>query len=92
MTTTIYPISLSVSNKQHQVKDPSNFEYREINSESELLRVLRYDHVFSELKDGYRSRKNFLGTKLLWGDVDNTHSENPDDWVTIESFKKEFKD
>jgi hypothetical protein len=92
MNKTIYPISLSVSNKQNRVKDPSNFRYKEIHTEAELVGVLKYDHVFSKLKNGYRSCKNFEKTKLLWGDIDNTHSEDPNDWVTIKSFKEKFKE
>lgn len=49
-----------------------------------LKEAAAYDHVCVAFKDCYRKRENFLSADALVMDCDNTHSENPADWVTPE--------
>lgn len=83
---------MSVSEKQNKVNDNSGFGYCKINLIKEFEFAIKKDHLFSHVKGGVRGNQNFLNTELLWGDIDNTHSEIPDEWVTIQQFKKGFKD
>ena len=44
-------------------------------------KLVTFDHVFTEFKGNYRSNNNFI---RAWGapeDVDNDHSEKPEDWI-----------
>jgi hypothetical protein len=43
-----------------------------------------FDHVCVAFKDCYRKRENFLSADVLVMDCDNTHSENPAEWMTME--------
>ena len=40
------------------------------------------DYVCAQYKDGRRSNQNFIQSDCLALECDNTHSENPEDWVT----------
>ena len=42
------------------------------------------DHTFICFKNNYRSEENFKHTDTLVVDCDNTHSDDPKDWVTKE--------
>jgi len=43
--------------------------------------LVKHDHVFALFKHNYRSIENFLRAKSLPGDIDNSHSEHPEDWI-----------
>ena len=36
-------------------------------------------------------KAEFVQTSLLYGDIDNTHSDNPSEWVTLETFTERYK-
>lgn len=57
-----------------------------------LIDIHQYDHVMCKFKDNKRRGENFIESDCLYADVDNTHSENPDDWVSINDFRKLFKE
>ena len=57
-----------------------------------LKRLVANDHTFICLKNSYRSEENFSYTETLVTDCDNTHSDNPDDWITKEDIMNEFPD
>ncbi len=44
-------------------------------------KLVMYDHVFAEFKNNYRSVENFLRAQSLPGDIDNSHSDKPEDWI-----------
>ena len=54
--------------------------------------VKTVDHVCCEYKDNYRANENFISTDWLYGDINNSHSENPADWLTVEGFQEKFKE
>lgn len=56
-----------------------------------LRRVIRRDHVCAAYKNNYRGRANFISSNCLVMDVDNDHSENPEDWITPESLAVEYE-
>lgn len=51
----------------------------------DLKAAAAFDHVCVAFKDCYRKRENFLSADVLVMDCDNTHSENPADWISMES-------
>ena len=58
----------------------------------EFEKLVRYDHVFFDFKDGYRSIKNFLGTSVAALDCDNDHSDNEADWLTLRKLTEIFSE
>ena len=48
----------------------------------ELAEAVKYDHMICKMAGGLRKTGNFLECDGLMVDVDNTHGENPDAWVT----------
>ena len=72
-----------------------------ITTPEEMKAVIRYDHVFCKYKNqnqidlfppeiGWRNETNFEASQTLWADFDNSHSENPADWVSIGDIKTKF--
>ena len=64
---------------------PTNCSYPhtdEITDADSLIAAVKRDYVCAEYKGGYRSNDNFIRSNCLAVEVDNDHSENPDDWVT----------
>jgi hypothetical protein len=73
-----------------------------IHSPADLKRAVTFDHVFAEFKDGvnkygqpiYKHRKNanYLWSDVIALDVDNSDTDNPDEWITIERLQSDFSD
>lgn len=61
-----------------------------IHSLEDLEDVMAYDHVCAEYKDNKRSKQNFIKANCSMFDVDNTHSENPDEWITPKAIQDKF--
>lgn len=57
-----------------------------ISNGEELKAAAAFDHVCAAFKENYRNRENFLSSDVIVMDCDNSHSENPADWVTGERF------
>ena len=47
-----------------------------------LQEAVSRDYVCAEYRDGYRKNANFIQSDCLALECDNTHSDNPEDWVT----------
>ena len=58
---------------------------QKISCAEDLKAAAAFDHVCVAFKDCYRKRENFLSADVLVMDCDNTHSENPADWITMEN-------
>ena len=63
-----------------------------IDSEEDFLKVVEFDHVCGEYKGNRRSVDNFLNSNCLVMDNDNTHSDDPNDWIKPEAYKTMFPD
>ena len=55
-----------------------------ITSNKDLVTAAAFDHVAATYKNNHRSNKNFLASDCVVMDIDNDHSENPEEWVTPE--------
>ncbi|MBQ6025964.1 MAG: primase C-terminal domain-containing protein [Lachnospiraceae bacterium] len=63
-----------------------------ITTAEQLQSAARSDHVCAEYKGNYRSIGNFIRSDVIVMDIDNDHSENPDDWITPEKLDEMFPD
>ena len=55
-----------------------------ITSAAEMLKAVQFDHVCAKYKKNARSEAAFEFADNAPMDCDNTHSENPDEWITPE--------
>lgn len=62
----------------------------EIKSAEDLKKAVEFDHVESLYKSGYRNSSNFISSDVAVLDCDNTHSDNPGEWITPEMYKDIF--
>ncbi|HEM6372691.1 TPA: DNA primase, partial [Streptococcus suis] len=63
-----------------------------ITDEISLQTVAQFDHVTGLFLNNTRSNANFIKSDVLVMDIDNDHSENPDEWMTVERLKEIFAD
>ena len=57
-----------------------------------MKKVVRNDHTFICFKNNYRSEENYKYAFAVTEDIDNTHSDNPDDWFTKDDIIAAFPD
>ena len=72
----------------HCTGDAGNCSYPNtavITGPEQLARAVGYDHVCALYRNQYRSKDNFICSRLGVWDCDNDHSDDPKDWVTPES-------
>lgn len=63
-----------------------------VSTVEQLQSAARSDHVCAEYKGNYRSIGNFIRSDVIVMDIDNDHTEEPDDWITPEKMDEEFSD
>lgn len=63
-----------------------------VTDEISLQTVAQFDHVAGLFLNNTRSNTNFIQSDVLVMDIDNDHSENPDEWITVERLKEIFAD
>ena len=63
---------------------------RVVDNEDDILEVMAFDHVCAEFKNCRRSRDNFLSCDVDVMDCDNSHSDNPEDWIHPEDLDKKI--
>ncbi|MBE7727926.1 MAG: DNA primase [Enterocloster citroniae] len=60
---------------------------RAIDNEDDCMEVVAFDHVCAEFKNCRRSGDNFLSCDVDVMDCDNSHSDNPEDWIHPEDLE-----
>lgn len=55
-----------------------------VTCKADLQQVAKLDHVVATYKNNHRSNENFISSDCVVMDIDNDHSENPEEWVTPE--------
>lgn len=55
-----------------------------------LAQAVRYDNCPAEYKDGYKKGENFIKADCILADIDNTHSNEPTEWITHEDVIREL--
>lgn len=75
------------------VECPTNKYYPHkvvVNDIASLKEAVSHDYVGAEYKDNERSNNKFLCSDCIILDADNTHSDNPEDWITPELIARVF--
>jgi len=55
-----------------------------------MTKAMRFDNVPVKYRGNKRASDNFIHSNCLVIDVDNNHSEEPQDWVTVDNIKTGF--
>jgi len=63
-----------------------------ITNASELQEAVKMDHVCAEYKNNYRSIDNFLKSNVVVMDLDNDHTDDPNEWITAEKLEELLPD
>lgn len=63
-----------------------------IGSLEDLKDAVRNDHIAAQMRNNRRANDNFISADCIMMDLDNTHSEDPEDWVTIDDVSDTFED
>lgn len=56
----------------------------------DLKDAVSKDYVCAAYKNNYRNNDNFISSNCLPVDCDNDHSDDPNDWVTVDDVKHAF--
>lgn len=54
----------------------------------QLEKAVAWDNCLAKYKDGYRKTDNFIQADCVLADIDNMHSDNEKEWVTMEDVRK----
>lgn len=63
-----------------------------INSLEDLKAAVKYDHIPCKCKNNYREKDSFQSADLIEMDIDNDHSDDPEDWKEIDDISDAFPD
>ena len=78
-----------------QREDKFNVIYErkfEIDNEKLFAEAVSYDYVCAKYKNNERSNTNFISSDCIAMDIDNDHSDNPQQWIMPEKIAARFKD
>ena len=56
-----------------------------------LENVVKYDNCTAKYKNGYKRGDNFIKANCILADIDNTHSDNPNEWITHKEVEQILK-
>lgn len=59
-----------------------------VTCKADLQQVAKLDHVAATYKNNHRSNENFLASDCVVMDIDNDHTENPEEWITPDSLSE----
>ena len=74
-----------VTGRQTNSLYPNRYQ---ITSNKDLVAAAAFDHVAATYKNNHRSSANFLVSDCVVMDIDNDHTENPEEWITPESLSE----
>ena len=75
------------------VENAKNTQYKteyKISNADELKKATSKDYVCAKYKDFHRCNDNFISSDCLAFDCDNTHSQKPEDWVSVQNVRDAF--
>lgn len=64
----------------------------EVSDKESLIRAVSKDYVCAEYKNSYRNTENFISGNCCAVDCDNTHSDDPKEWITPKDVAASFPD
>ena len=59
---------------------------------TDLKDAVLFDHVSCAYQNNHRANEDFISADCVMMDLDNTHSDDPDDWKTIDDVSEAFPD
>lgn len=65
---------------------------RVVSTPEKMREAVRFDHVCAEYKGNYRSIGNFARSDVVVMDIDNDHTEEPAEWITLEKLDELLPD
>ena len=74
---------------------PTNCRYPnkiDIVDEATAKECFSRDYVCCEFKKHYRSNANFIKSNCIAVDIDNNHSDNPENWITADYISQKLTD
>lgn len=87
-----FPITLYRANCRGNVNN-NNYPIATTPTDALSLKSeLSYDHTFIQFKGNRRSLDNFESITVITADCDNDHSENEDDWYTVDDIHVKYSD
>ena len=81
----ISPHTQNVQNKWYSTETT-------ISSLEELKQAAGRDHIAPKMRNNERGNENFIEADCIMLDMDNTHSNNPADWKTLDDITDTFPD
>ena len=63
----------------------------EVKCPKDMETAVAMDHVCATYTNNYRNEQNFLESDVIPMDIDNDHSEDPQDWITEEKMMEIFR-
>ena len=63
-----------------------------ITSTEELKAAVTFDNVAAFYRENTRKNENFIKSNCIMFDIDNTDSDNPDNWINYDKLRTDFKD
>lgn len=61
-----------------------------IDNPEDFKSAIEFDHTCAEFEKHYRSKATFISSDVDVMDIDNDHSEDPEEWITIEKLNDLF--
>lgn len=87
-----FKITLTPSNYYQDAKKSKYLNPVVVESLEDFKKVILKDYACAVYKDNHRSIDDFLYADAIVFDIDNDHSENPDDWITPDKVSSFFDD
>ena len=87
-----FKITLTPSNYYQDAKKSKYLNPVVVESLEDFKKVILKDYACAIYKDNHRSIDDFLYADAIVFDIDNDHSENPDDWITPYKVSSFFDD
>ena len=78
------PMTVYTANVSGQASNVHYPNMHTVTTAAELEAVARFDHVVAEYAGGKRSNAGFISSNCLVMDVDNDHTDTPEEWITPE--------
>ena len=63
-----------------------------ISSMKVLRETVLFDHVSCEYVNNHRAKDDFISSDVIMMDLDNGHSDDPEDWKTLDDVAEAFPD
>ena len=87
-----FKITLTPSNYYQDAKKSKYLNPVIVESLEDFKKVILKDYACAVYKNNHRSIDDFLYADAIVFDIDNDHSENPDDWMTPNKVSSFFSD